>query len=264
MNIKNYLFICLIIAFFSTSAFSEVGYPLSEPDLTLLGKANPALAGIEQLHVFIVPSGADPNENNLFFKQLDVRVKDRFKQAGIKVAPVVYRGYPARTFDMPELKINIEMLKLKKLQRYVFRIQTTLSKKMYLSEGSSWFIKADVWKSASAMQAALNRNMRAAVTNIVLQQIESFIHAYLAANPKGPALADANDINDRPAFSKTVRRPQKQQSVQYQYVASRRSRVFHKPDCSSALRISPKNLVGFNSRDAAIRSGKRPCKRCKP
>ena len=48
------------------------------------------------------------------------------------------------------------------------------------------------------------------------------------------------------------------------YVASRNSEVFHRADCKSALKISPKNLIHYATRDEAIRAGKRPCKECRP
>jgi methylphosphotriester-DNA--protein-cysteine methyltransferase len=40
--------------------------------------------------------------------------------------------------------------------------------------------------------------------------------------------------------------------------------VFHRPDCEWAKKINPQNLVGFKTREDAIKSGKRPCKVCKP
>jgi len=52
--------------------------------------------------------------------------------------------------------------------------------------------------------------------------------------------------------------------AQYAYVASVQREVFHKPSCRWAGKISPGNLIGFNSKDEAIRSGRRPCKVCKP
>lgn len=54
------------------------------------------------------------------------------------------------------------------------------------------------------------------------------------------------------------------QPSEWNYVASRNSKVFHRPDCGYVKRILPKNLIGFKSREEAIRSGKRPCKKCKP
>jgi methylphosphotriester-DNA--protein-cysteine methyltransferase len=56
----------------------------------------------------------------------------------------------------------------------------------------------------------------------------------------------------------------KQAAVENTFVASKNSRVFHKPECSSAKRILEENLVVYSSREEAINSGKRPCKRCNP
>ena len=48
------------------------------------------------------------------------------------------------------------------------------------------------------------------------------------------------------------------------YVASENSNVFHRASCSSAKRINEENKVCFGSREEAIESGRRPCKRCNP
>ena len=48
------------------------------------------------------------------------------------------------------------------------------------------------------------------------------------------------------------------------YVASRNSRVYHRPECSAAARIKPGNLVTFKTKAEAEASGRRPCKVCKP
>jgi micrococcal nuclease len=54
------------------------------------------------------------------------------------------------------------------------------------------------------------------------------------------------------------------QTKEWKYVASKNSKVFHRPDCKWAKKISPKNLIGFESREEAIRSGRRPCRSCGP
>jgi hypothetical protein len=47
------------------------------------------------------------------------------------------------------------------------------------------------------------------------------------------------------------------------YVGSRRSDVFHVPDCRNARRIAPENLVTFSTREAAAKD-RRPAKDCDP
>ncbi|MBN1125731.1 MAG: hypothetical protein JXA82_12040 [Sedimentisphaerales bacterium] len=48
------------------------------------------------------------------------------------------------------------------------------------------------------------------------------------------------------------------------YIASKTSKIFHTSTCSSAKRITEANLVRFDSREQALRSGRKPCKLCKP
>ncbi len=66
----------------------------------------------------------------------------------------------------------------------------------------------------------------------------------------------------------TVRRPTVSpatvQTEEWKYVASNTSKVFHRSNCGYVKRISPKNLIGFYSKEAAIGSGRRPCKSCRP
>jgi hypothetical protein len=53
------------------------------------------------------------------------------------------------------------------------------------------------------------------------------------------------------------------QTKEWKYLTSRRSKVFHRPDCKWVKKISPKNITGFKSRVEAINSGRRACRSCK-
>ena len=64
--------------------------------------------------------------------------------------------------------------------------------------------------------------------------------------------------------SKAGSPPATAQTKEWKYVASKKSEVFHRPGCKWAKKISPKNLIGFKSREEAIGSGRRPCKSCGP
>jgi len=56
------------------------------------------------------------------------------------------------------------------------------------------------------------------------------------------------------------------QSVEMEigYIASSNSKVFHRPGCDSVRKISLENVVKFESREEAVESGRRGCKRCRP
>jgi cbb3-type cytochrome oxidase cytochrome c subunit len=54
------------------------------------------------------------------------------------------------------------------------------------------------------------------------------------------------------------------QTAEYAYVASSERDIYHRPTCRWAQKISAANLVGYNTREEAEKSGRRPCKVCKP
>ena len=54
------------------------------------------------------------------------------------------------------------------------------------------------------------------------------------------------------------------ETQEYKYAASKNSDIFHYIDCSYVKKIKPEDLVLFKTREEAIASGRRPCKKCKP
>jgi competence protein ComEC len=54
------------------------------------------------------------------------------------------------------------------------------------------------------------------------------------------------------------------ETQEYKYAASKKSEVFHYITCSYVSKIKPENLILFKTREEAIASGRRPCKKCKP
>jgi micrococcal nuclease len=55
----------------------------------------------------------------------------------------------------------------------------------------------------------------------------------------------------------------KKETASY-YVGSKRSYIFHRPDCSYASKVSEKQKITFKSRLDAIKIGYSPCRKCKP
>jgi len=88
----------------------------------------------------------------------------------------------------------------------------------------------------------------------------------LAANPPARQASDGrtSETDSLTATEKQTKPGAKSAVAEYKFVASQSSKVFHKPECRWAKRINPDNLVGYNSRDEAIKAGKRPCKVCNP
>lgn len=282
---KYHLVLAIMVGILSVPALGEVEFPRTV-EADLIGRPYPTLAEIEQLYVVIVTRHSQPDEDGLLLKELEQSVRDKLKDAHITVAEddvdkmksdfkkVLLRRLKEkdvqnlrfRSINIPELRIAIDALKLTDSQQYVFRIQTSVVRAVCLSREHRPLFKADVWKAVPAMQVVPLQNMPAVVSNKVLEQIEEFIHAYVAANPPSvrPSDAEPGDTVLPTSPEAVSKQPAEQAVAMYKYVASRNSNVFHSPDCRWAKKISSENLVGYNSREDAIKDGKRPCRWCKP
>jgi len=258
---KHFYLLTIITAILCTPACGEVELP-REVESSLISQVNPTLAGLEELYVLVAPTDSEPNKNAQLWKEIETRIENKLKDAGIKLLPSLYLGQRVIPLGIPTLKVEIGMLKLNDSQQYVFHVPMSLSRMVHLVKQPRPDLMADVWKTEPAMQATSVQDMPATVTNAVLEQVEAFIHAYLVANPPDKRTAD---VDNATISSKEIARPAPKPPVaEYKFVASKNSQVFHKADCSSARRISPENLIGYNTTDEATQAGKRPCKRCKP
>lgn len=59
-------------------------------------------------------------------------------------------------------------------------------------------------------------------------------------------------------------RDEKKDEAENYYVASSKSKKFHRPDCEWGQKIAPDNLVKFKTVDEALDAGYQPCRVCKP
>ena len=261
---KYYFILTVVIAVLCFPALGQVDKH-TEPGM-LIGNANPFLAGISKLYIVIVPLDAEANKNGSLWQKLQKDIEYRLNEADIEIVPAPVFDAGPKAYDIPELRVYIDMLKLAEGQQNVFRIQTSLSRAVCLTEQRSLLFKADVWRVAPSMQTVATEDMPAAVTGIVNRQVEEFIHACLAANQKvGESAEAATGETAWPAAQKErVQTTTKPETTEYKYVASKNSKVFHKAECEWAKKIKPDNLTGHSSRDEAVRAGKRPCKLCQP
>jgi len=258
---KNYfLILAIVIWILCTHASGETELFLPAEG-GLIGQANPTLVGIEKVYIELRSELRISHVGITTLEDIHKKVQHKLDTAGIKIYPRPFGDANVKPFRVPELIIEIATLKLDDSQKYVFRVQTSLARMVNLPK-HRFHIKADVWKTEPTMHAVSVQTMPDAVTNVVLEQVEAFIYAYLAANPSSKQPSDANDISI--VLKEQVKPIAKSTVAKYKYVASKNSKVFHKPDCSSARRIKPENLTDYNSRAEAIKAGKRPCKICKP
>ncbi|HEW79329.1 MAG TPA: hypothetical protein ENH34_05120 [Phycisphaerales bacterium] len=261
---KYFLLLAVVTGILCAPAWGQEPAGPNNPVLTV--RDNPALAGIQVLYVFIVPPSVRPNEDNLLWERLRTIVERKLIKSDTRLARMIESGYAVWPSNIPVLRVDIDILRLDYSQRYVFRIQTSLAADVFLERYPARFLKVDVWTVARTIQVASAQNEPAAITSFVLGQVETFITAWLAANPQPGQSSDSRTGDTVPlTVQKKRAKPATKSAVaEYKYVASKNSRVFHRPDCSSAKRIKPKNIIGYNSRGEAEKAGKRPCKRCKP
>lgn len=263
---KKFHFVLVLSLVFCAVASGEAEFPLSEEQPILLDVPNPALGGIEELYVIVECGDGEPNKEAVLRREVEGKVGDKLTEAGIRTASKVKVGHVFTSVNTPELKVDIDLFKLEDLGRYVFHIQTSLASKVCFEKDSSRFIKADVWKSGTVMGAAEPGSMTAEVAGVVLEQMEAFVQAYHAANSKG---GKSTEVTSSGSFSSTVEKERDKSVVkgaraENSYAASKNSKVFHKAGCEWAGKIKPENLVGYSSREEAVRAGRRPCKQCRP
>jgi hypothetical protein len=260
---KCFLLTSLIVSF-AAPVFARLEIHVSdnkEPQPLLIGKPNPVLAGIDRLCVIITPSGYEPNKAALVWKDLKTKIENQLTQSGIQTIPCSESNAPS---DSPELRIEVNIFKPENSALYVFHIQTSLARLVRLGENPHLSVKADVWKISSEIQTSANEDLPAAVSALAAKQVDAFIHLWLAADPKEKS---AGNINNAPAVigPPQLTEPNGKSAIpQYKYIASKKGKVFHKPDCTWASRIKPENLIGYNNLQDALDAGKKPCKQCKP
>ena len=265
MKSRRYYFMsAVVVAVLCTCVFGEIGAVGRIRRASR--RANPALAGIEQLAIAIVPTDVDPNaDDELRFKRLRVKIEQKITEAGLRIysGPVMAGLRPA---EIAELRVGIDMLMFESSGEYVYFIRTSLLRQVEFKSREGLLSSSAIWAMGGTTGAKSVRGKSAAVSNLAVEQVEAFVAAWLGANPQK---ARAYKGGRAAAVSATALKREaeliaKSQADKYQYVSSRKSKVFHKSDCSSVRRIKPENLMGYSSRDEVVKAGKRPCKRCNP
>jgi len=254
MKAKRYcIFAAVLGAVLCGFAAGEIEWP-REQDKGLVAHPNLTLRWINEISVVIEPSDGEPNADGLLWEQLDGKVLEKLSKSGVKVKSL-------SSLARPQLRISVDMLRLKDSEICVFHVQTSLSRRSVLEGQSRFHIKPDVWKARAVMAAASVDEMSVKVTELVLEQVESFVTCLLMANPASIGTVDANAVGKRDSVKRT--KPTAQVAWgKYPYVASKNSKVFHVAGCQWADTIKRENLIGFANRAEALRSGRRPCRRC--
>jgi hypothetical protein len=221
-------------------------------------RSHPALVGIDGFRAILFRSGADPGADGLDWMQLKADVTSQLNQENVKLVA----GVADRIEHIPELRVYVNLLKLEDSKQYVFRIQTSVARSVCLQAQEKPVFKADLWTLNPTFEAISVNNMPARISEVVLGQIRTFIRAYRIANPPDQSFPDTR--TSKSSSQNPTETDKRSPSAGHGYVASNGSDIFHKRDCRWAKNISPENVVTYQSREQAVKAGKRPCKWCKP
>lgn len=226
------------------------------------------LSGLGPVSVQIVRLGCEPNISDTNMASLGKKIERKLNDADLNVIESVYIGQTNKPPgpNVSELKIEITAMRLADKQQYALHIRTSLARPMELPKRPRMPVKADVWKTDAVMRTVPASDVMTAITDIAAEQTGLFVKAYRAANPPGKKIHDTNDdnaVSEKKQQGSSKEKANKS-SEGSQFIASKNGKVFHKPGCSSVNTISKENIVIYQTRDEAIKAGKRPCKKCNP
>ena len=224
-------------------------------------KLNPRQASLRGANVMTVDvvCSQDVKETDLNQQEIRKNIVTQLQQAGIKILPVNLWGTaPGRC----RLKVLIKVYKPSDLDTFIYNLKIYFVQTVALERIPEAKIDAVTWELTWLAHGSKDRLTEAVPGNLKLMT-DNFIRDYHLANPLSSELSNTNTRNNV-----SVTSPQGQirsgVAARYKYVSSKNSKVFHSPQCRSAKRIKPENLVGYNSKEEVIQAGKRPCKVCKP
>ena len=264
MTVRNYfsIFIATVVVFpVLTFAADQPSAP-NRPAVS--GIVNPHLSQLKSLNVFLVEPFLKVDFDQRVWTNLKKRIENKLSGSNPRLKKLIKLGSKADS-ALPQLQIIIEALNPDGKNDKLFTVETSLMVEFILDRQRKQVLETRVWGLRDAVLVQSTKGIPTVVGNLALKHTDVFIKAWLLANPKYNKTADPS-AGRRVSVksSKPAKSSDKNQPVQFEFVASKNSKVFHLPSCSSARRIKPQNLINYKVRGEARKDGKRPCKRCKP
>ena len=265
MKTTSYILVALFVLCFSNYAFSQIEQERFNDELVLRSGSHPALLGLERLYIVIDKPDTDSNIPGLDRQSLRRLVLNEVNTTSINIEPALEPN-TLPSLEIPEYHVRIKVINAGQ-QLSVLYIQCSLVKKVFLTEDLSIAVKTEVWKTEPEFHVVPTERVTAKIREIVANSARAFTSSVKMSNhvrktnvtiQKSQGSRSSTTNNNQHHARTEPNQPE------YKFMASKNGEVFHKPDCQFAQKIAPRNLVGYDSRDAAIAAGKRPCKRCNP
>jgi len=228
---------------------------------------NGPLRGLKTVQLQLVGIDQKIESYGLSQKAIEADLESELKRAGIEVLLFSLKFADKNRIvisnrDTPILQVVVAIYKPSHLQLYSYACELALFEHVCpkRNEGATWLAKT--WWIPPSVGMMSDGEMPQTIGNHLRVLVQKFVSDHVEANQKGAKLPDSAD--GRTLSQVPTKEAGSQTAIEYTYVASKSSNVFHRPDCRWAKNISPNNLVSYSSRDEAIKAGKKPCKSCKP
>lgn len=243
---------------------------------------NIALADVDEAYVRVLPDNITAIDSEV----LERSIGEKLTENGLKVAAadvsdandkqtermmevlqrtgVTARNVRVYSAKVPELIVRVSVLRGEGSGFCLYHIQTSFAREVYLRRARA-SMKAEIWRIDVPIGIADANECETAIRAAALAQVDAFVSEWKRAKSAKVSVAAEEPAADTAASAAESKSKQsgQEREIQYQYVASKNSRVFHKKGCRAA-RINSENSVGFSSREEAINSGRRPCQMCNP
>ena len=138
-----------------------------------------SLAGLAGVYVSVEPMDPDVEREGLARSTLQTDVELKLRQAGIRVLTEA-EVFVAPGF--PHLYLRVGTVRGSEWPLYAFEILLELRQRVMLARKPTIALDAPTWRTSSVGSVG-NKNLNR-VREPVRDQVDAFINAYLAANPK--------------------------------------------------------------------------------
>lgn len=209
-----------------------------------------SLEGVKLITVHVNCSGL-AKDVGLDPEDIRKSITTQLEDAGIKVVrPQIWSTLPGRC----RLRASIKVYKPPHLDVLIYDLKVEFVQAVALARLPEMKVDATTWDRTWFAHGTEKRLAEYVPHNLKVMTA-MFIRDHRMANSREDETFDSKEVEENPQALAVSGEG---------FIASKTSDVFHKSDCRWAQNISADNIVKYESKDKAIKAGKRPCKWCKP
>jgi len=149
----------------------------------LVGQGEETLAGLKGVSVYVERIKDEVQRAGLEENQIRTDVELRLRQAGV---PVLTKQQSFDSAGSPLLDVDVHAVKVTNEgveSFYIFHVLIELNQSVRLVRKPSLRVHATTWATGGTV-GAIAADKLGSIRDIVRDQVDQFINAYLAANPK--------------------------------------------------------------------------------